>query len=74
LIVRVCMGSSCHLKGSAKVVDKLRELQKELPFKLYGALCFGRCTEGICVEVNGKIYTGVNSENVVEIVRKECAE
>jgi NADH:ubiquinone oxidoreductase subunit E len=64
------MGSSCHLKGSYRVVEKLRELQKEYNFKLYGSLCFGRCSQGICVEIDGRLFTGVSPENVEELVKK----
>ncbi|MBO8167365.1 MAG: NAD(P)H-dependent oxidoreductase subunit E [Kosmotoga sp.] len=72
MVVKICLGSSCHLKGSYKVVQKLRELQKEYPnLQLVGSLCFGNCISGISMEIDGKLYSGITAGNVVEIV-KEC--
>ena len=70
MTIRVCMGSSCYLKGSYQLVEKLKELQKKYNFKLYGSLCFGRCSQGICVEIDGRLFTGVSPENVEELLKK----
>nr|WP_201029952.1 NAD(P)H-dependent oxidoreductase subunit E [Kosmotoga arenicorallina] len=69
-MVKICMGSSCHLKGSYKVVQKLKELQKELPeLQLVGSLCFGNCMNGINIEIDGEIFSDIKAENVVETVK-----
>ncbi|MDI3473362.1 MAG: hypothetical protein PWQ20_1726 [Thermotogaceae bacterium] len=72
MIVRVCMGSSCYLKGSYKVVEKLKEIRDKVPgMKIYGSLCLGNCSKGICIEIDGEIVSGVNEENVKEIFLKK---
>lgn len=72
LIVRVCMGSSCHLKGSYEVVKKLRELfESHDDVELLGSLCMNNCSKGINVEINGKIVSKLTPENATEVVLKE---
>ena len=55
--VTVCIGSSCHLKGSRQVVEKLQQLIAENNLKdkvdLGGTFCLGRCQEGVCTTVDG---------------------
>ncbi|GAB4307396.1 MAG: hypothetical protein Kow0084_01390 [Pseudothermotoga elfii] len=69
MLIRVCMGSSCHLKGSYKIVQKIEQLRKKYPeIQLYGSLCFGRCSDGICVEIDGKLYTHVDDKNIEKII------
>ena len=60
LKITVCIGSSCHIKGSRQVVEQLQFLiaKHNLGDKveLGGTFCMGKCQEGVCVEFNGKIY------------------
>ncbi len=67
MIVKVCMGSSCHMKGAYKIVEKLKKLTN---VKLYGALCMGNCSNGVNVEVDGKLYSNITEENVDELITK----
>lgn len=59
--VTVCIGSSCHIKGSRQVVEQLQELiaKNNLGDKveLAGAFCMGRCQEGVCTTVDGEFYS-----------------
>ncbi|MEJ5228556.1 MAG: NAD(P)H-dependent oxidoreductase subunit E [Pseudothermotoga sp.] len=69
MVVRVCMGSSCHLKGSYRVVQKLEELRLRYPeIQIYGSLCFGSCSDGVCVEIDGKLYKNVTAKNIEQIL------
>lgn len=65
--ISVCIGSSCHLKGSRQVVEKLQQLIKENNLsdkvELSGNFCLGRCQEGVCVTVDGDFYS-LSPENV----------
>ncbi|MDD3613786.1 MAG: (2Fe-2S) ferredoxin domain-containing protein [Clostridiales bacterium] len=53
--ITVCIGSSCHLKGSRQIVEKLQELiaDKNLQDKvdLGGTFCMGDCTNGVNVKI-----------------------
>jgi len=72
----ICVGSSCHLKGSYEVIDafkkevKNRGLENEVELK--AAFCLGRCAfEGVSIKVNDKIITGLTPERVSEVFTKE---
>ena len=51
--VVVCIGSSCHLKGSREVVEKLQNLRNDNDLKdkvtLSGKFCMGNCQNGVSV-------------------------
>ena len=57
----VCIGSSCHLKGSRLVVEQLQELiaanKLEDKVSLCGSFCMNNCISGVTVEVGGKVYS-----------------
>ena len=59
--VTVCIGSSCHIKGSRQVVEQLQYLISENKLEdkveLSGAFCMGRCQEGVCVTVDDAFYS-----------------
>ena len=72
--VTVCIGSSCHIKGSRQVVEELKNLivKNKLDDKveLAGTFCMGRCQEGVCVTVDGDFHS-VNPGNVDDFFKKE---
>ncbi len=59
--ITVCIGSSCHLKGSRQVVEQLQTLVREHDLdgkvELGGTFCMGRCQEGVCVTVDGNFFS-----------------
>ena len=69
LKITVCIGSSCHIKGSRSVVEQLQALiaEKDLGEKieLSGTFCMGQCQQGVCVTVNDEFYS-VTPETVGE--------
>ena len=60
--VTVCIGSSCHIKGSRQVVERLPHLiaQEKLGdrVELGGTFCMGKCQEGVCVTVDDRFFSG----------------
>ncbi len=74
LKVTVCIGSSCHVKGSRQVVDELNYLIKENGLKdkveLAGTFCLGKCEQGVCVTVDGQLFS-VQPDNVKDFFNKE---
>ena len=72
--VTVCIGSSCHLKGSRQVVEQLQELIRknglEDKVELAGTFCMGRCQEGVCVTVDDAFFS-VSPETVRDFFTKE---
>ena len=59
--ITVCIGSSCHIKGSRHVVDQLQKLISDNNLgdkvELAGTFCLGRCQEGVCVTVDGEFHS-----------------
>ena len=59
--VVVCIGSSCHIKGSRLVVERLQVLVAEHgvgdKVDLSGTFCLGRCAEGVCVLADGELFS-----------------
>ena len=74
LKITVCIGSSCHIKGSRQVVEQLQELisQNGLDDKvdLGGTFCLGKCQQGVCVTVNDDFHS-VTPESVADFFAKE---
>ena len=69
----VCIGSSCHIKGSRQVVEKLQDLILKYNLKeeveLKGTFCMGQCQKGVCVTLDGELYS-VSPETVEEFFDK----
>jgi NADH:ubiquinone oxidoreductase subunit E len=59
--VTICIGSSCHLKGSRQVVEQLQELVAENNLKdqveLAGTFCMGKCQTGVNVTIDGECFS-----------------
>lgn len=71
--VTVCIGSSCHIKGSRQVVEELQRLIAENNLgdkvELSGTFCMGRCQEGVCVMADDEFFS-VSPDNVDEFFEK----
>ncbi len=59
--ITVCIGSSCHIKGSRQVVEQLQYLIAENNLndkvELGGTFCMGKCQQGVCVSVDDKFFS-----------------
>ncbi len=84
MIIQICVGSSCHLKGSEKLVELFQKAisdnKLDDDITLAGSFCTGRCNrEGVTITVDDNIYTGITPENfsaffndkVLEELKKE---
>jgi len=70
----VCIGSSCHIKGSRQVVEKLQNLISENnlneKIELSGTFCLGKCQQGVCVTVDDEFFS-VTPETVDKFFEDE---
>lgn len=70
----VCIGSSCHIKGSRQVVKELQSLIAEGNLgdkvELGGTFCMGKCQQGVCVTVDDEFYS-VTPDTVKDFFEKE---
>ena len=72
--VTVCIGSSCHIKGSRQVVEQLQYYvaDNDLSDKveLAGTFCMGQCQKGVCVTVDDTFHS-VSPEDVKDFFENE---
>ena len=72
--ITVCIGSSCHIKGSRQVVEQLQYLIKENGLddkvELGGTFCMGNCQKGVCVTVD-EAFHSVSPDTVDEFFTNE---
>jgi len=71
VIIQVCVGSSCHIKGSADIVELLQnaiaENHLETEITLAGSFCIGKCNRvGVTVQVDDEVHVGVTKETFKE--------
>ena len=76
LAISVCVGSSCHLKGSYDVIDlfkkeiKARGLEDKVELK--AAFCLNQCShEGVAIRVNDKVIPGVSKDTFASVFETE---
>lgn len=59
--ITVCIGSSCHLKGSRRIVEVLQDLVNEHKLddkiELGGTFCLGKCQQGVCVTIDEDLFS-----------------
>ena len=71
--ITVCIGSSCHIKGSRQVVEQLQYLISENKLgdkiELGGTFCMGQCQQGVCVTVDDNFYS-VTPDSVNEFFKE----
>ncbi len=79
---QVCRGTACHVKGSAAVLDALRQQLKIEPgqtardggHSLEVVACLGACGLAPVVTVNGDFHAGVTPDGVGKILRHYDAQ
>ena len=79
LIIQVCVGSSCHLKGSETIVSLLEaaiaEHHIEDEVVLTGSFCIGKCNRlGVTVQVNDDVHVGITPENFREFFKNNILD
>ena len=74
MTISVCVGSSCHIKGSKLILDGLRQLVSENGLsnkvEIIGVLCMDNCMNGVSVRVDGKICS-VSPDRIDEFFKSE---
>ena len=75
--ITVCIGSSCHVKGSRQVVRTLQQLiadnKLEDKVQLGGTFCMSNCQKGVCVAIEtltSEEFFSVTPETTEEFFRE----
>ena len=79
MIIQICVGSSCHIKGSPEIVELLQNAVEEHGLKdeitLAGSFCIGKCNRvGITVQVDDDVHTGITKENFKEFFKENVLD
>ena len=79
MIIQICVGSSCHIKGSPEIVELLQNAVEEYSLKdeitLAGSFCIGKCNRvGVTVQVDDDIHTGITKENFKEFFKENVLD
>ena len=84
IFVQICVGSSCHLKGSQDIVELMQKAVEEYHLEdevvLSGNFCIGKCNRvGVTVQVNDDVHVGITrdnfrdffKENILDVIENE---
>ncbi|MHB0856796.1 MAG: (2Fe-2S) ferredoxin domain-containing protein [Anaerolineae bacterium] len=63
LTITICVGSSCHVRGSDEVAATFERLIQDdslsAQIEMVGAFCMEACSMGVSVKVGDRVYRGV---------------
>lgn len=75
--VYVCVGSSCHLRGSQEIIrifqEKIKEGGLEDKVNLSASFCLGHCMGGVAVKVGDNYLENVNVDNAAQVFDEKIA-
>lgn len=68
MLIQICVGSSCHIKGSPEIVElftkALEDNNLQDDVALAGSFCIGKCNRlGVTVQIDDEVHTGINRDN-----------
>jgi NADH-quinone oxidoreductase subunit E len=75
-IVKVCLGTACHVRGGVGIMDRLSQIMgigdgettKDMKFSLERVNCLGCCALGPILTVDGEYHGKMSSENVAKVL------
>jgi NADH:ubiquinone oxidoreductase subunit E len=79
IIVQICVGSSCHLKGSPEIVELMQNALAEYHIEdevvLNGSFCIGKCNRlGVTIQVDDEVHVGITPANFREFFKKNILD
>jgi NADH-quinone oxidoreductase subunit E/NADP-reducing hydrogenase subunit HndA len=77
-IIRVCMGTACHVRGGDAILDAIRdelgidagETTDDLEFTLESVACIGACGLAPVIMINDDTHGRLTPEKIPEIMAK----
>lgn len=71
-VVRVCLGSSCYVRGNDKMLafleDYVQKNNKKVQIELVGCRCSNLCQDGPNLFINDKRYSRLTPKELVSIL------
>lgn len=78
MIIKICVGSACHRRGSYKLIDRLTALiqQKGISeqVQVVPAFCLQHCGNGVTMQIDEQIVEGVSLANLDDIFEQQVLE
>lgn len=75
MVVKICVGSSCHLRGSYDVIEEFKRLVKEYGVEnrveLQATFCVDNCINGVSVLADGVLIHNANKDNAENLFLTE---
>lgn len=79
--ILVCMGTACHVKGSANILDaferemniKTGETTKDKKYSLEAVACLGACSIAPVVKIGEDVIGNVQTKDVPDLLKSEKA-
>ncbi len=76
--IQICRGTACHVKGSSRVMDTLKQELKIKPgettrdglFSLEIVACIGACGLAPVVSINGEFYANMTGSKLTKLLRE----
>lgn len=69
--IQVCVGSSCHLKGSYDVIEEFKKLIIKYDcsdrVELLANFCLGHCAEGVTIKIDEDFVFNLSKENAESV-------
>jgi len=77
-VINVCMGTTCYVRGSGRLMEKLGDLlslhpdetTSDLTFTLKGVRCIGCCGLAPALMVGSEVHGKLTRQDLAAIVRK----
>ena len=77
-LINVCLGTACHVRGAAKLVDRLEsdlkisagETTADRVFSLETVNCLGACALGPVVVIDGEYFGQMGPEKIGDLLQK----
>ena len=77
-IIRVCMGTACHVKGAGRIADTVTErlgighadTTEDLKFTAEHVACIGACGMAPVIMVNDATYGSMSVQKMDEVIKK----
>jgi len=75
--VHVCIGTACHVRGAARVLDAVEahtgispgETDEDLKFSLETVNCVGCCALGPVMEIDGKTHGKLSTAETADVLK-----
>jgi NADH-quinone oxidoreductase subunit E len=75
--IHICNGTSCHIRGAARIIDAVQEItgikpgeiDPDLKFSVEAVTCIGRCSSGPAMIIDGKNIGKLDASLAEDIIK-----